>query len=313
MWDPIRYKLGGRLLNGRLEEFIHNYSSEVSGEYSAPRDQATYAILSEVEAGRGTPHGGVWLDFRMIDPERLRAGFGPVIEILEHQGIDLTRDMVEVAPTAHYFLSGIEVDPAMRTGVDGLLACGEAMYGMHGANRLSGNAITEALVSGRIAGETAAARGEARPADLRAALEDEWARLWRLWHPRAVERDEHPMSAYKARLQTLMETGAGPLRSASGLERARCELQILRDEVRATALAPVQSFAMTLQERIELENMVAAAETIVLGALARNETRGAHVRLDHPQQDDAAVSRAFRYRDGAWAIEDVTPKVPAAS
>jgi succinate dehydrogenase / fumarate reductase flavoprotein subunit/fumarate reductase (CoM/CoB) subunit A len=312
MWDPFRYKLGGRLLNGDFEEFMHRYGGEVSGKYSAPRDEASLAILSEVAAGRGSPHGGVWLDFRMIEPEKLKAGFGPVIGILERQGIDLTRDMVEVAPTAHYFLSGIEVDTAMRTGVDGLLACGEAIYGMHGANRLSGNAITEALVTGRIAGETAAARGAAhdRPA-LEAAAAEEWARLQRFWHPRAVARDEAPVDALKARLQAIMERGAGPLRTGDGLQTALDDLAALAREVEETALAPQRAFALNLQEKVELQNMLAVGETIVRGALARRETRGAHVRLDFPQQDERPVSRAFRLGPQGWSVRDVAPAAVA--
>lgn len=309
MWDPFRYKLGGRLLNGNFEEFMHGYSGEVSGKYSAPRDQASYAILSEVEAGRGSPHGGVWLDFRMIDSEKLEAGFGPVIGILERQGIDLTRDMVEVAPTAHYFLSGIEVDTAMRTGVDGLLACGEAIYGMHGANRLSGNAITEALVTGRIAGETAAAAGSSGRPLPSEAMQDEWTRLLGFWHPRAVERDEVPVAALKVRLQNVMEAGAGPLRTAGGLAAALAALEALRGEVERTALAPQHVFALNLQEKVELQNMIAVSETIVRGALARRETRGAQVRLDFPEQDEVAVSRAFRLGPGGWSIEDAAPVV----
>jgi succinate dehydrogenase/fumarate reductase flavoprotein subunit len=312
MWDPFRYKLGGRLLNGEHEEFIHNYSSEVSGNYSAPRDVATWAILSEVEAGRGSPHGGVYLDFRMIEPDRLAAGFGPVIGILERQGIDLTRDMIEVAPTAHYFLSGIEVDTAMRTGVEGLLACGEAIYGMHGANRLSGNAITEALVTGRIAGETAAARGAVQPSPVLAETErEEWARLARLWHPRAVDCDDVPVAFLRQRLQAIMEAGAGPQRTGAGLDRAFGELHALRAEMEATALAPQPVFAQNLQEKAELENMILASESIVLGALARVETRGAHVRLDAPEQEATARSRAFERVDGRWQLRDVTPAVTA--
>jgi len=314
MWDPFRYKLGGRLLNGKFEEFMHHYTGEVSGKYSAPRDQASYAILSEVEAGRGSPHGGVWLDFRMIEPEKLKEGFGPVIGILEQQGIDLTRDMVEVAPTAHYFLSGIEVDTAMRTGVDGLLACGEAIYGMHGANRLSGNAITEALVTGRIAGETAAARSSASgPRVLDHVTREEWTRLQHLWHPRKVECDDVPIGALRVRLQNIMETGAGPLRTADGLAIALDELAALKDEVEGTALAPQPAFAINLQEKVELQNMIAVSETIVRGALARRETRGAQVRLDFPEQDEVAVSRAFRLGPDGWHIEDVAPAVALAA
>ena len=123
MWDPFRYKLGGRLLNGDEEEFMHRYNGEVAGKYTAARDQTTLAIFREVEAGRGTPHGGAYLDFRMVPEDKLREAFGPVIEILRNQGVDLTRDMVEVAPMAHFMLGGVRVDEAMRSRVPGLLAC----------------------------------------------------------------------------------------------------------------------------------------------------------------------------------------------
>lgn len=309
MWDPFRYKLGGRLLNGKGEEFLRE-SGSTAGAYTTPRDEATYQIFREVEAGRGSPHGGAYLDFRMVPHDKLRAGFGPVIEILERQGIDLTRDMVEVAPTAHFMLSGIEVDPAMRTGVPGLLACGEAIFGMHGANRLSGNAITEALVTGRIAGETAAAeRGAA--GDLRGALGAEWARLQAWWHPRAVARDDAPVDALKERLQHVMWDGAGPLRTREALERALRQVRALSAEARDVALAPVARFAQTLQEKVELGTMLAVSEAIVLGALAREETRGAHVRLDFPEQADVAVSRAFRRDGDDWSIEPATRAVAA--
>jgi succinate dehydrogenase/fumarate reductase flavoprotein subunit len=313
MWDPFRYKLGGRLLNGRHEEFLQAASGETAGSYTTPRDEATYQIFREVEAGRGSPHGGAYLDFRGIDPARLRAGFGPVIDILEKQGIDLSRDMVEVAPTAHYMLSGIEVDPSMQTTVPGLLACGEAINGMHGANRLSGNAITEALVTGRIAGERAATqrRGSER-VPLTHALDAEWTRLRDWWHPRAVTRDEASIDALKARLQQLMWADAGPLRTGEQLERALANLRALKAEADAVALAPVQRFALPLQEKLELRNMIAVSEAIVLGALAREETRGAHVRLDFPAQADEAVSRAFRLTDeGSWNLKAVESEVAA--
>ncbi|HYZ16734.1 MAG TPA: FAD-binding protein, partial [Candidatus Acidoferrum sp.] len=284
-----------------------------AGSYTTPRDEATYQIFREVEAGRGSPHGGAYLDFRGIDPVRLREGFGPVIDILEKQGIDLARDMVEVAPTAHYMLSGIEVDPAMQTSVPGLLACGEAINGMHGANRLSGNAITEALVTGRIAGERAAAQrhGGAR-LPLTKALDAEWSRLRAWWHPRSVSRDEASIDALKERLQHVMWADAGPLRTREQLERALANLGALKAEAEDIALAPVQRFALPLQEKLELHNMIAVSEAIVLGALAREETRGAHVRLDFPEQAERAISRAFRLSaQGRWSIEAVHAEVAA--
>ena len=157
MWDPFRYKLGGRLLNGLGEEFVSRYGAEDSSRYVVTRDLATYAITKEVEAGRGSPAGGAWLSFRHVPEAELRAAFGPVIDKLLANGIDLTRQDVEVAPIAHYHMGGIRVDTAMATGVPGLYAAGEAVGGANGANRLSGNAITEALAFGRAAGRSAAA------------------------------------------------------------------------------------------------------------------------------------------------------------
>src|ERR1700679_4181743 len=146
----------------------------------------------------------------MVPAADLKAGFGPVIDILARQGIDLTRDMVEVSPMAHFMLGGIAVDVDMQTGVDGLLACGEAIAGMHGANRLFGNAITEALVTGRIAGETAFARNAQPRTSVEAALAQEWSQLQALWHPRAVMHDDAPIDELKARLQETMWENAGP-------------------------------------------------------------------------------------------------------
>ena len=101
MWDPFRYKLGGKLLNGQFEEFIDRYGSTDFGQYNATRDIAAYAILKEVEAGRGTPHGGAYLDFRHIAESELRSAFGPVIDRLAANGIDLTKTVLEVGPMAH--------------------------------------------------------------------------------------------------------------------------------------------------------------------------------------------------------------------
>lgn len=155
MWDPFRYKLGGRLLNGQGEEFIHRYGGEDDGRYTATRDLATYAISREVEAGRGTPHGGAFLSFTHLSEHVLREAFGPVIDRLLANGIDLCRDAVEVAPIAHYHMGGLRVDTHMRTTIGRLFAAGEAVGGASGANRLSGNAITEALVFGEVAGRMA--------------------------------------------------------------------------------------------------------------------------------------------------------------
>src|SRR4249919_485789 len=158
MWDPFRYKLGGRLLNKDMAEFTDRYGVPEDGKYVITRDVGTYAILKEVEAGRGSPHGGAYLSFQHVPADELREAFGPVIDRLAGNGIDLTRIPVEVAPIAHYHMGGVTADVKMQTEVPGLLVAGEAVGGANGANRLSGNAITEALVFGRQAGRSAAAR-----------------------------------------------------------------------------------------------------------------------------------------------------------
>ncbi len=156
MWDPFRYKLGGRLLDGNGREFLGDYGSDETAGYTTPRDIATYAIHKEVAAGRGSPHGGVYLSFAHVPRAALEVAFGPVIARLAKNGIDLGQMAVEVAPIAHYHMGGIAVDERMASRVPGLYAAGEAAGGANGANRLSGNAIPEALVFGERAGRFAA-------------------------------------------------------------------------------------------------------------------------------------------------------------
>jgi succinate dehydrogenase/fumarate reductase flavoprotein subunit len=306
MWDPFRYKLGGRLLNGNHEEFMDRYNGEQAGKYTATRDQTTLAIFKEVEEGRGSAHGGAYLDFRMVPKEKLKEAFGPVIDILASQNVDLTKDLVEVAPMAHFMLGGILVDADMRTSVQGLLACGEAIYGMHGANRLSGNAITEALVTGRIAGEVAATPAANRPAPIdEQELKSEWEHLQKFWYPRVVPKDEQPLQAVRRKLQKIMWEGAGPLRTEDKLEKALAETRHLKQEIQEIALSSVNRFALSLMEKLETYHMAVIGEAVILGAIARRESRGAHVRMDYPEQGDLAVSSRFKLNENKeWQMEE---------
>jgi len=235
MWDPFRYKLGGRLLDGNGREFLSDYGSDEASGYTTPRDIATYAITREVSAGRGSPHGGVYLSFTHVPTTALEAAFGPVIERLAKNGIDLTHMPVEVAPIAHYQMGGIVVDQRMASRVPGLFAAGEAAGGANGANRLSGNAIPEALVFGERAGRFAAAYAAGRsPA----------------WVPRAavsaveqirdlVEGREGDASAASVleELRELMWRDVGPFRDAAGLERALARLAEMRRALDRVAVA----------------------------------------------------------------------------
>jgi succinate dehydrogenase/fumarate reductase flavoprotein subunit len=285
MWDPFRYKLGGRLLNGQFEEFIHRYGGEDEGRYTAPRDLASYAIVKEVEAGRGSPHGGVYLDFRHLPEAALRSAFGPVIDRLGANGIDLTRMPVEVAPTAHYHMGGIAVDERLETRIAGLFAAGEAVGGPGGANRLSGNAISEAMVFGERAGHVAAeTAGGADPgwspeyaARARAELEDRRARAGSGPAPGVAQ----------AALQDVMWAHAGPFRTGEGLAHALARVQDLRRGVPDLTIAGGDVFNLDLQDWYELKAMLRSAEAVVVSAMARTESRGAHQRLDAPDASPA--------------------------
>lgn len=308
MWDPFRYKLGGHLLNGNKEEFMDRYAGEVAGEYTATRDLTSYAIFKEVEAGRGTPHGGAFLDFTMIAEEKLREGFGPVIDILLKQGVDLTKDLVEVAPMAHFMLGGVKVNASMETDVPGLLACGELISGMHGANRLSGNAITEALVTGRIAGKQAAKSAHDRKDEIvERESEVEWGRLTQFWHPREVEKDEISMLEIKRRIKKVMWEGAGPLRTEAELKNALEEITQLRKEIEEIALAPAEFYALPMIEKIEAYNMAVIGESVILGAIERKESRGAHVRLDFPEQLEEVYNMSFELNGrNDWSLKKIS-------
>jgi succinate dehydrogenase / fumarate reductase, flavoprotein subunit len=281
MWDPFRYKLGGRLLNGRMEEFTSRYGSDEDGKYVLPRDLATYAIIKEVEAGRGSPHGGAYLSFEHCSATALRAAFGPVIDRLAANNIDLTRMPVEVAPIAHYHMGGVVADAAMQTELPGLFAAGEVVGGANGANRLSGNAITEALVFGRCAGRSAAihasttARHELHPQDARAALA--------LVGGAGAPASNCNTAAMIARLQAIMADEVGPLRTAAKLERAVAEIAALADELGEHPPAANGGFDLQRLEWFDLRNMLMVARTVAQSALQRTESRGAHQREDFPQ------------------------------
>ena len=228
MWDPFRYKLGGRLLNGEMEECLPRYGGSDAGRYTATRDLATHAIWHEVRAGRGSPHGGAYLSFAHVGEAALRAAFGPVIDRLAANGIDLTDAPVEVAPIAHYHMGGIGVDARLATRVPGLYAAGEAVGGANGANRLSGNAITEAFVFGHRAGRNAALEAARmpdawRPSAARPALDT--------LAERKEARGEGPSAlALSHELRQLMWEQVGPLRDGAGLDGAVERIRRMRSE-----------------------------------------------------------------------------------
>ena len=308
LWDPFRYKLGGKLLNGRFEEFIDRYGSTDFGSYNATRDVAAYAILKEVEAGRGTPHGGAYLDFRHIPEIRLRAAFGPVIDRLVANGIDLTQRAVEVGPMAHYHMGGIRVDTNMQTRIEGLYAAGEAVGGSNGANRLSGNAITEAFVFGARAGTAAAEKAKQAAQN----WEDRTARacIGRLEEfRRTSDGDGVAPIALQTELQELMWEKAGPFRTGDKLAAALARIkEIQKKELPQLRVSGESRFNLDVQDAFELRAMLMAAEAVVRSALARTESRGAHQREDFSIADSRFLkNQAVELKDGNVSLRWSAP------
>jgi succinate dehydrogenase / fumarate reductase, flavoprotein subunit len=299
MWDPFRYKLGGRLLNGNMEEFTQNYGASEGGRYVLTRDLATYAITKEVEAGRGSPHGGAYLSFQHLSEEILREAFGPVIDRIAKNGIDLTKTPIEVAPMAHYHMGGVRVDVAMRTTVPGLLAAGEAVGGANGANRLSGNAITEALAFGRAAGRTAAAD-----------VSDQSARRWtgegveaRWLEGTQAALPVNPAAMIEA-LQGLMSDDVGPFRTDARLRAALARINAMQSEIGATPPRTERGMDAALVDWLDLRQMLLVAECVTRAAIERTESRGAHQREDFPGLDEAwRLNQIVHRRAECIAIE----------
>jgi succinate dehydrogenase flavoprotein subunit len=280
MWDPFRYKLGGRLLNKDMQEFTDRYGVPEDGKYVITRDVGTYAIIKEVEAGRGSPHGGAYLSFQHVPAEKLREAFGPVIDRLAANGIDLTTMPVEVAPIAHYHMGGVAADVRMQTEVPGLLVAGEAVGGANGANRLSGNAITEAFVFGRQAGRTAAARAKAMasaPASGLAAREA--IELIRTDPPKDMPNTAEMLQ----RLQATMSDDVGPLRTGEKLKRALTTIDDLSATLGDRPFGDGGAFDMQRLDWFDLRNMLTVARAVTEAAALRTESRGAHQREDFPE------------------------------
>jgi succinate dehydrogenase / fumarate reductase flavoprotein subunit len=313
MWDPFRYKLGGKLLNSEMREFEEDYATRdkrSDGTYVLTRDLATYAITKEVEAGRGSPTGGAYLSFQHVPEAEIRKAFGPVVDRLAENGIDLAQRPVEVAPIAHYHMGGIRVDEMMATGVPGLYACGEAVGGANGANRLSGNAITEAFVFGARAGRSAAERAKQGTATWFADAAKPTIDLLRS----ASKRDAPNPAAVIAKLQAVMADDVGPFRTDAKLRSAISQIAQLKADIGDTPFASAESFDPVLADWLDLRNMLAVAQSVAIPALARTESRGAHQRDDHLGLNDAwSVNQIVSMSDGDMTLRKVMPTTGKAA
>jgi succinate dehydrogenase / fumarate reductase, flavoprotein subunit len=308
MWDPFRYKLGGILLNSEMQEFEQNYAVESGrndGKYVLTRDVATYAIMKEVEAGRGSPAGGAYLSFKHVPEAELRRAFGPVIDTLAKNGIDLTQRPIEVAPIAHYHMGGVKVDTRFETAVPHLFACGEAVGGANGANRLSGNAITEALVFGARAGRSAAAA--ARTANQQRGTQHAFAPALDLLGRRKPSTAANPAELINE-LQNIMMDKVGPFRTQAKLDQAIVDIGRMTQAIGSDPMADGAPFDSVLTDWLDLRNMLLVARSVSVAAQTRHESRGSHQREDFPGLDpEWQFNQIIAWRDGEIAMSREVP------
>jgi aspartate oxidase len=264
---------GGKLFNARGERFMQRVDPKRAE--ASTRDIVARAILREVLEGRGSPAGGVYLDLSGIPEEFLKANAGHFLKLLSKHGIDAGKDRLQIAPAAHFSCGGAVIDENAATSVPGLLAAGEAAGGIHGANRLSSNALTEALVFGLIAAETASGIEKGRISSIPADVEKR----------NYIEAQESD----RRRIREMM------LRCA-GLEREKETLQkgLRFIEERWQGLGKAEEKGTPL-----LGRMLVTAQAVMEAALLREETRGAHCRLDFPDTIPPQKSYSVRILRGA--------------
>ena len=249
------------------------------------RDNVARAIYTEVKEGRGTPHGGVWLDISFQDAERVKRKLPSMYhQFKDLADVDITRQPMEVGPTAHYAMGGIRVDPESGAAtVPGLFAAGECTGGMNGANRLGGNSLSDLLVFGRRAG-MGAAEFARKNASWPATNEDEIATHARRTMAPFERRGEDPYRVHSA-LQDVMGKYVGIFRQESDLEEGLRQLRAVGERINSTHVEGSVMFNPGWHLARDLENLVVCAEATCRAALLRKESRGAHSRTDYPKED----------------------------
>jgi succinate dehydrogenase / fumarate reductase flavoprotein subunit/fumarate reductase flavoprotein subunit len=271
---------GAHLRNGLGERFMERY--DPGRLERSTRDVVSRASFLEIQAGRGTPGGGVWLDASHLGSEFVARTFPGMVERMALIGKDLTREPIEVTPTAHFHMGGVRIDASCRTAIPGLLVAGEDAGGVHGANRLGGNGVAESTVFGAVAGEVAA--------DLcRSTRLAEFDQAAAAAAAAAAARFLRPGSSpylLRQRLNSLMWQWGGLVRDADGLTKAASALDQMGAELEAVGAPGGRAYNPGWHEALNLENLLTVARLVVASALHRTESRGSHYRSDHPRRDD---------------------------
>lgn len=294
---------GGYLLNGDGERFMANYDKR--GE-RATRDVVSRGIYAEMRAGRTGPMGGVYIQMSHLGADKVAKTFPGMVNRCKDCGFDLAGGKVEVVPTAHYLMGGVEFNVDGSTASPGLYAAGEDCGGVHGANRLGGNGVANSTVFGGIAGDSMAAyvakSGQWRDPDTRII-------------ERGVERAEFPFSRRTGRIHELRDAlsqtmwdDVGVLRRRDAMEHGLSAIAGHHAALRDIGVADGdRRYNLTWHDWLNLESLVDISKVITLAALARENSRGAHYREDFPEAGDLQTSSYTRVsaQDGEIALEMV--------
>jgi len=328
---------GGRLVNSKGERFMfndipENYRNQtakdteegwryVTGDKSAmrppellTRDHVARCIVREIKAGRGSPHGGVFLDIAWIKEklpnaqEHIRKKLPSMYhQFKELAGVDITSEAMEVGPTVHYVMGGVRVDgESQMSTVPGLFAAGEVAAGLHGANRLGGNSLSDLLVFGRRAGAFAAKWAKEKGA-VKIDEAQVKAAAGKALEPFERPDGENPYGVQKD-LQNLMQDGVGIVRTEAEMKKALEGIESLRHRAGKAGIEGSREYNPGWHTAIDLPNLLCVSEALARCAIDRRESRGGHFRDDFPEKDPKAQSYnsvVRRAPDGSMQLERV--------
>jgi len=280
------------------------------------RDVVARAITQEVREGRGSPHGGAFLDIASRrKPEEIRKKLPSMYQQFhELADVDITREPMEVGPTTHYMMGGVRVDAETQAAtVPGLFAAGEVAGGLHGSNRLGGNSLSDLLVFGRRAGLGAALYAKAHPGEPRVRADEAAAIAAELLAPFEHPGGENPYAVQEA-LQDMMGTYVGIARSEDDLRTALAELEKLRARAAHVGIDGHRQYNPGWHTALDLHNLLTVSEAVTRAALERRESRGAHTRVEYPDSDRhlGTVNVAVRRQGELMTVaQEPLPEMPA--
>ncbi|MCG8445433.1 MAG: FAD-binding protein, partial [Hyphomicrobiales bacterium] len=290
---------GGQLLNGAGHRFLFDYDEK--GE-RATRDVVSRAIYDEMRKSNASENGGVFISMSHLGPENVRKKFKGMVKRCADCGFDLAAGKVEVVPTAHYFMGGVVVDTETRTALEGLYVAGEDAGGAHGSNRLGGNGVANSTVYGGVAGDTMGADIR-RMGVLRDPDEDVLsAEIERAMHP--LSRNPGLVQPLRRKLQEVMWEDVGVIRTQTGMERGLKRIAEISAELMETGVASdTLAYNLTWHDWLNMRSLCDVSEIIAHAGIARENSRGAHYRQDHPEAGDLDASYFTVARNKGGAVE----------